>query len=60
MDIKQDGSAIQPCARFCVVSVIDRVWIDKADASVGLRKKLFRLTHNISEATVKKALSYQS
>lgn len=56
MDIKQDGSAIQPCARFCVVSVIDRVWIDKADASVGLQKKLFRLTslHNISEATVNK------
>lgn len=56
MDIKQDGSAIQPCARFCVVSVIDRVWIDKADASVGLQKQLFRLTslHNISEATVNK------
>lgn len=56
MDIKQDGSAIQPCARFCVVSVIDRVWIDKADASVGLQKKLFRLIslHNISEATVNK------
>lgn len=56
MDIKQDGSAIQPCARFCVVSVIDRVWIDKADASVGLQKKLFSLTslHNISEATVNK------
>lgn len=56
MDIKQDGSAIQPCARFCVVSVIDRVWIDKADTSVGLQKKLFRLTslHNISEATVNK------
>lgn len=56
MDIKQDGSTIQPCARFCVVSVIDRVWIDKADASVGLQKKLFSLTslHNISEATVNK------